>query len=126
MTGETGSGKSTQLPQYVYESGWLNAKPSSLAPSGATMAITQPRRVAALTLATRIAEEKNWNLGAQVGYAIRFEVSTVFYTSGSQKVIQRVELCLFGCYKASAIVGLSTIGDQLSRTEQFSLFRRFQ
>ncbi|KAA0186313.1 hypothetical protein FBUS_03538 [Fasciolopsis buskii] len=73
VTGETGSGKSTQLPQYVYESGWLNAKPSSLAPSGATMAITQPRRVAALTLATRIAEEKNWNLGAQVGYAIRFE-----------------------------------------------------
>ncbi|THD24195.1 ATP dependent RNA helicase DHX35 [Fasciola hepatica] len=37
------------------------------------MAITQPRRVAALTLATRVAEEKNWKLGAHVGYAIRFE-----------------------------------------------------
>ncbi|KAF8566703.1 hypothetical protein P879_05439, partial [Paragonimus westermani] len=73
VTGETGSGKSTQLPQYVYESGWLNAKPSSLAPAGATMAVTQPRRVAALTLATRVAEEKNWQLGAKVGYSIRFE-----------------------------------------------------
>ncbi|KAF6770990.1 hypothetical protein AHF37_10376 [Paragonimus kellicotti] len=73
VTGETGSGKSTQLPQYVYESGWLNAKPTSLAPTGATMAVTQPRRVAALTLATRVAEEKNWQLGAKVGYSIRFE-----------------------------------------------------
>ncbi|CAL8082395.1 unnamed protein product [Calicophoron daubneyi] len=73
VTGETGSGKSTQLPQYVYEAGWLNAKPTPLASSGATMVVTQPRRVAALTLATRVAEEKNWKLGAHVGYAIRFE-----------------------------------------------------
>ncbi|CAH8833475.1 unnamed protein product [Trichobilharzia szidati] len=73
VTGETGSGKSTQLPQYVYEAGWLNLKSSNLHPSGVTMAVTQPRRVAALTLATRVAEEKNWQIGKQVGYIIRFE-----------------------------------------------------
>lgn len=38
------------------------------------MAVTQPRRVAALSLATRVAEEKNWRIGKQVGYIIRFEV----------------------------------------------------
>ncbi|CAH8433982.1 unnamed protein product [Heterobilharzia americana] len=73
VTGETGSGKSTQLPQYVYEAGWLDLKSSNLNPSGVTIAVTQPRRVAALTLATRVAEEKNWQIGKQVGYIIRFE-----------------------------------------------------
>ncbi|TGZ66585.1 hypothetical protein CRM22_005256 [Opisthorchis felineus] len=73
ITGETGSGKSTQLPQYVYEAGWLIAKPTQISPNGATMAVTQPRRVAALTLAARVAEEKNWQLGQHVGYSIRFE-----------------------------------------------------
>ncbi|VEL14380.1 unnamed protein product [Protopolystoma xenopodis] len=73
ITGETGSGKSTQLPQYIYEAGWLNARPTKDHPQGVTMAITQPRRVAAITLATRVAEEKNWKLGVQVGYSIRFE-----------------------------------------------------
>ncbi|KAK4472329.1 hypothetical protein MN116_003593 [Schistosoma mekongi] len=73
VTGETGSGKSTQLPQYVYEAGWLDPKPSNFNPFGITMAVTQPRRVAALTLSTRVAEEKNWQIGKQVGYIIRFE-----------------------------------------------------
>ncbi|CAH8456151.1 unnamed protein product [Schistosoma guineensis] len=73
VTGETGSGKSTQLPQYVYEAGWLDSKSSNFNPFGVTMAVTQPRRVAALSLATRVAEEKNWRIGKQVGYIIRFE-----------------------------------------------------
>ncbi len=38
------------------------------------MAVTQPRRVAAITLAARVAEEKNCKLGGDVGYLIRFEV----------------------------------------------------
>ncbi|KAH8854064.1 putative ATP-dependent RNA helicase DHX35 [Schistosoma japonicum] len=73
VTGETGSGKSTQLPQYVYEAGWLDPKSINFNPFGITMAVTQPRRVAALTLSTRVAEEKNWQIGKQVGYIIRFE-----------------------------------------------------
>lgn len=73
VTGETGSGKSTQLPQYVYESGWLYARPRYPGAFGAALIVSQPRRVAALTLASRVAEEKNWQLGTNVGYSIRFE-----------------------------------------------------
>ena len=48
ISGDTGSGKSTQLPQYLYES-WLSGHK--------LIGITQPRRVAALTLAQRVALE---------------------------------------------------------------------
>ncbi|KAL5103864.1 putative ATP-dependent RNA helicase DHX35 [Taenia crassiceps] len=66
VTGETGSGKSTQLPQYIYEAGWVRG-------TSKYIAVTQPRRVAAITLAVRVAEEKDCNLGNEVGYLIRFE-----------------------------------------------------
>jgi ATP-dependent RNA helicase DHX8/PRP22 len=64
VVGETGSGKTTQLPQYAHEAGLAG---------GLAVACTQPRRVAAVSVARRVAEETGTVLGDLVGYAIRFE-----------------------------------------------------
>ncbi|XP_015736474.1 probable ATP-dependent RNA helicase DHX40 isoform X1 [Coturnix japonica] len=64
VTGETGSGKSTQLPKYLYEAG--------LAEHGA-IGVTQPRRVATMSVAQRVAEEMGCELGGLVGYQVRFD-----------------------------------------------------
>lgn len=86
VVGQTGSGKTTQLPQYLEQAGWCE--------DGKTIAVTQvsideslfsiffemtcidiyqPRRVAATTVATRVAEEMRCKIGEEVGYSIRFE-----------------------------------------------------
>lgn len=62
-----GSGKTTQIPQYLHEAGW-----SKLGRIGCT----QPRRVAAMSVAARVAQEMDVKLGAEVGYSIRFEDCT--------------------------------------------------
>ncbi|WEJ97402.1 DEAD-like ATP-dependent RNA helicase [Yamadazyma tenuis] len=68
VVGETGSGKTTQLPQYLYEAGYCekNGKKQQVG-------CTQPRRVAATSVAARVAEEMQVRLGEEVGYSIRFE-----------------------------------------------------
>ncbi|KAI0086691.1 P-loop containing nucleoside triphosphate hydrolase protein [Irpex rosettiformis] len=65
VVGQTGCGKTTQLPQYLYEAGW--------AVDGNVIACTQPRRVAATSVAQRVATEAGSLLGDEVGYTIRFE-----------------------------------------------------
>ncbi|CAK7203719.1 DEAH-box ATP-dependent RNA helicase prp43 [Sporothrix eucalyptigena] len=69
FVGETGSGKTTQIPQYILydEMPQLNRK---------MIACTQPRRVAAMSVAQRVADELDVKLGEEVGYSIRFENCT--------------------------------------------------
>uniref|UniRef100_A0A4W5MJE8 Pre-mRNA-splicing factor ATP-dependent RNA helicase PRP16 n=1 Tax=Hucho hucho TaxID=62062 RepID=A0A4W5MJE8_9TELE len=67
VVGETGSGKTTQLTQYLHEDGYT---------SYGMVGCTQPRRVAAMSVAKRVSEELGSNLGEEVGYAIRFEDCT--------------------------------------------------
>ncbi|KAF6752395.1 pre-mRNA-splicing factor ATP-dependent RNA helicase PRP43 [Ephemerocybe angulata] len=69
MVGETGSGKTTQIPQFVAFSDLPHTK-------NKMVACTQPRRVAAMSVAKRVADEMDVELGRQVGYSIRFEDMT--------------------------------------------------
>ena len=66
ICGETGSGKSTQIPQFLYETGMTEH---------GMVAVTQPRRLAAISLAQRVAEETGTKLGDLIGYQVRFEAS---------------------------------------------------
>ncbi|CAH8392456.1 unnamed protein product [Eruca vesicaria subsp. sativa] len=67
VIGETGSGKTTQVTQYLAEAGYTTK---------GKIGCTQPRRVAAMSVAKRVAEEFACRLGEEVGYAIRFEDCT--------------------------------------------------
>lgn len=64
LVAEPGAGKTTRVPPAIVESGLLE---------GAKLVMLQPRRVAARAAATRIAEERGWRLGNEVGYQVRFE-----------------------------------------------------
>ncbi|KAL8529449.1 hypothetical protein ACS0TY_006761 [Phlomoides rotata] len=67
IVGETGSGKTTQIPQYLHEAGYSKR---------GKIGCTQPRRVAAMSVAARVSQEMGVKLGHEVGYSIRFEDCT--------------------------------------------------
>jgi len=71
FVGETGSGKTTQIPQFI-----LFDDMPHLQGKGKMIACTQPRRVAAMSVAQRVAQEMDVELGEEVGYSIRFEEKT--------------------------------------------------
>ncbi|CAB5101195.1 P-loop containing nucleoside triphosphate hydrolase protein [Rhizophagus irregularis DAOM 181602=DAOM 197198] len=66
IIGETGSGKTTQIPQYILES-FEDCR---------LIGVTQPRRIAAITVANRVSEEHGTRIGDEVGYCIRFDDCT--------------------------------------------------
>ncbi|KAF9075987.1 pre-mRNA splicing factor [Rhodocollybia butyracea] len=68
VVAETGSGKTTQIPQYLHEAGFTD--------NGMKVGCTQPRRVAAMSVAARVADEMGTKVGYEVGYSIRFEDCT--------------------------------------------------
>eukprot|EP00899_Mesostigma_viride_P024834 jgi/Mesvir1/5535/Mv15572-RA.1 len=67
IVGETGSGKTTQITQFLHEDGYTKR---------GKIGCTQPRRVAAMSVAARVAQEMDVKLGNEVGYSIRFEDCT--------------------------------------------------
>lgn len=71
ICGETGSGKTTQVPQFLYEAGFGNKASSN----PGMIAVTQPRRVAAISMASRVGNELNDP--SLVAYQIRYDSSTV-------------------------------------------------
>lgn len=110
VVGETGSGKTTQIPQYISESGILGAS---------KIAITQPRRVAATSIALRVSEEVGCHLGDEVGYSVRFDTkfgdstSIKFITDGMllREAIGDPLLLKYGC------IVLDEVHERTSRTD---------
>ena len=71
ISGDTGCGKTTQVPQYILEEFGLDEM---------IIGVTQPRRIAAMTLCQRVSDELNTDVGFTCGYEIRFESAVTDYT----------------------------------------------
>ena len=83
VSGETGCGKTTQLPQFMLEDAVARG-----AGAATSIICTQPRRISAMSIAQRVAEERGERVGGSVGYKIRLEgkagrdTRLLFCTSG--------------------------------------------
>uniref|UniRef100_A0A7S3XH27 RNA helicase n=1 Tax=Picocystis salinarum TaxID=88271 RepID=A0A7S3XH27_9CHLO len=66
VAGETGCGKTTQVPQYIVDHCWADGRPCNIM-------CTQPRRISAVTVAERVAKERAERIGGGIGYQIRLE-----------------------------------------------------
>ena len=71
IIGETGSGKTTQIPQFFVDDNLLKGK---------QIAVTQPRRIAAISVAERVSNERHTKVGDEIGYTVRFDDQTTSKT----------------------------------------------
>lgn len=65
IEGPTGCGKTTQVPQWILDDAYNNRKPCKIV-------VTQPRKIAAISIAKRVAQERGWDVGGVVGYQVYF------------------------------------------------------
>ncbi|KAG5472547.1 hypothetical protein LSCM1_03950 [Leishmania martiniquensis] len=72
VCGETGSGKTTQIPQFLWEAGYGHPEGHTFGREGCIL-VTEPRRVAAVSMARRVAEELNVSFGEEVCYHVRYD-----------------------------------------------------
>lgn len=72
LCGETGSGKTTQIPQFLYEAGYAARGKGQEGDGRSLIGVTEPRRVAAVSMARRVQEEMGFT-GSEVAYQIRYE-----------------------------------------------------
>ncbi|XP_061384451.1 probable ATP-dependent RNA helicase spindle-E [Danaus plexippus] len=69
IEGPTGCGKTTQVPQWILDDAYNNRKPCKIV-------VTQPRKIAAISISRRVAQERGWDVGGLVGYQVGLENRT--------------------------------------------------
>lgn len=93
VVSETGSGKSTQIPAFIYQGGLLKHYHKDISSVNKkqrlaqTVCVTQPRRVAAITVAKRVAEEMGCEPGTLVGHRVRFDDTTDLQGTNTTRII---------------------------------------
>ncbi|XP_067685396.1 uncharacterized protein [Haliotis asinina] len=97
ILGETGSGKSTQMTQYLHQAGFSK---------DGLIVCTQPRKVAAISLATHVASELVTNVGNVVGYRVGMRSKC----GGATKILYMTDHCLLNeCLKDPTLSGYSCV-----------------